>query len=133
MTDELNYQTSPIVNTKDNFPNENIQLVNAQLADLDGRVIGRADLGTLDVGREADVAVFQLRRGRFGYTDCGRAKIVGNVKLENRLTIRAGRIVYDPTGLSMVPWRRAPARYFTVPNLQGVDPRATADPDELDK
>jgi len=26
----------------------------------------------------------------------------GNVKLAARMTVRAGRIVYDPTGLSMV-------------------------------
>ena len=94
------------------------------------KVISRPELGTLSVGREADVAVFQLHRGRFGYTDCGRAKMVGNVKLENRLTLRAGRIVYDATGVSMVEWQKAPAQYFTVPKLQ-VDPRATADPDEL--
>jgi len=44
VTDEINYQTSPIVNTKDDFPNENIQLVNAQLADLDGDGPNHLDL-----------------------------------------------------------------------------------------
>ncbi len=97
------------------------------------KVIGKPELGTLSVGAEADVAVFALEHGQFGYTDCGRAKLIGNVKLENQLTVRAGRIVYDPSGLSMVPWTEAPPQYFTVPNLQGVDPPATADPDELKK
>ena len=66
------------------------------------KVISRPELGMLSVGREADVAVFQLHHGRFGYTDCGRAKMIDNVKLENRLTLRAGRIVYDAAGVSMV-------------------------------
>ncbi len=50
------------------------------------RQIRRPELGTLSVGREADIAVIELRKGRFGYTDCGRAKLIGDRKLENRLT-----------------------------------------------
>ncbi len=92
------------------------------------RQIQRPDLGTLGVGKEADIAVLELRRGRFGYTDCGRAKLLGSVKLENRMTVRAGRIVYDPSGLGMVEWTRAPKQYFTTPKLEG-DPRALAEPD----
>ena len=95
------------------------------------RAIRRPELGTLSVGREADIAVFELRRGRFAYVDSGQAKVVGNSKLENRLTVRAGCIVYDPTGLSMVEWEKAPAQYFTTPRLQNVDPPAYADPDRL--
>ena len=95
------------------------------------RLIRRPELGTLGVGREADIAVFELRHGRFGYVDCGQAKIVGNARLESRLTLRSGRIVYDPTGLSMVVWEKAPPQYFTTPKLQNVDPPAYADPDHL--
>ena len=95
------------------------------------RAIRRPELGTLAVGQEADIAVIELRKGRFGYTDCGRAKIVANTKLENRMTVRAGRIVYDPEGLSMVEWQNAPPQYFTTPKLQYVDPPATADPQQL--
>ncbi len=91
------------------------------------RQIQRPELGTLGVGKEADIAVLELRRGRFGYTDCGRAKLFGDVKLENRMTVRAGRILYDPSGLSMVEWTRAPKQYFTTPKLEG-DPSALAEP-----
>jgi hypothetical protein len=55
--------------------------------------------------------------------------MIGNVALENRLTVRAGRIVYDPTGVSMVEWHHAPPQYFTIPQLQFVSPAATAEPD----
>jgi dihydroorotase len=82
------------------------------------REIGRPDLGTLGVGAEADVAVMQKLEGRFGYADCGKAKLIGDAKLENALTIRAGKIVYDPTGLSMPEWKDAPPPYWKIPTLQ---------------
>jgi dihydroorotase len=86
------------------------------------REIHRQDLGTLSVGREADIAVLDLLHGRFGYIDCGYARMDGNVKLVARMTIRAGRILYDPSGLSMVEWEKAPKQYFTTPQLGGSPP-----------
>ena len=71
------------------------------------------------------MAVLELMNGNFGYTDCGNAKMMGKQKLVNRLTVRAGKIVYDPTGLGMPEWGNAPPRYFTVPKLQS-DPPAFA-------
>src|SRR5438874_152304 len=44
------------------------------------REIRHPELGTLSVGKEADIAVFELLRGNFGYIDCGYAKMNGNVK-----------------------------------------------------
>jgi dihydroorotase len=92
------------------------------------RQIKRPELGTLGVGRDADIAILEVRRGRFGYSDCGRAKMIGNAKIENRLTVRAGRIVYDPTGLSFVEWRKAPPPYWVVPKLQAEPPPEPAAP-----
>jgi dihydroorotase len=63
--------------------------------------IHREDLGNLSIGAVADVAVFSLRKGNFGFEDVQRTKIMGTQKLEAELTIRAGRIVYDLNGLSM--------------------------------
>ncbi len=77
--------------------------------------IGRPELGNLSVGTEADVAVFQLHSGEFGYVDCGKAKIIGDKKLECQLTLRAGKIVFDPTGLSMPRWQDAPDAYWKLP------------------
>src|SRR6185503_3772330 len=78
------------------------------------REIRRTELGTLSVGREADIAVIELRKGKFSYTDCGRTKMIGEGRLENRMTLRAGRAVYDPSGVSMVEWEKAPKQYFTT-------------------
>jgi dihydroorotase len=76
--------------------------------------IGRQDLGSLSVGSEADIAVLNHMQGTFGYTDCGKAKIIGDAKLECVMTIRAGNIVYDPTGLSMPVWQDAPESYWQI-------------------
>jgi dihydroorotase len=88
--------------------------------------IHRPELGTLSIGREADIAVLEELHGHFGYIDCGYAKMEGNSQVVARMTIRAGRILYDPSGLSMVQWEKARPQYFNTPMLQGSLP-ATAD------
>lgn len=88
--------------------------------------IHRPDLGTLSVGKEADIAVLEELHGHFGYIDCGFARMDGNVRIIARMTVRAGHIVYDPSGLSMVQWEKARKQYFTAPVLGG-DPPSTAD------
>jgi dihydroorotase len=66
--------------------------------------IKREELGNLSVGSEADVAVFNLKKGDFGFMDVRRTKIKGTQKLEAELTIRAGRIVWDLNGISVPLW-----------------------------
>ncbi|HGE71687.1 TPA: hypothetical protein ENX78_12675, partial [Candidatus Poribacteria bacterium] len=74
--------------------------------------IDRSDLGTLSVGSEADITVLKHIKGVFGFTDCGGTKMIGDQKLECVMTIRAGNIIYDPTGLSMPEWKDAPPSYW---------------------
>ena len=45
------------------------------------------------MGAEADVALLRVLPGRFSYTDCGRARMEGEGKLECALTLRAGKVV----------------------------------------
>jgi dihydroorotase len=68
------------------------------------QVIQRPDLGHLSVGAEADLAVFNVREGEFGYTDVRKTAVVGTKKLEAELTIRAGKVVWDLNGLSGQKW-----------------------------
>ena len=68
------------------------------------QVINREELGHLDVGAEADIAVFTLRKGDFGFLDIRRTKIDGDKRLETEMTIRAGRVVWDLNGLSVPHW-----------------------------
>jgi dihydroorotase len=82
------------------------------------REIGHPELGTLSVGADADVAVLRQLEGTFGFTDCGRAKLIGHAKLKCVMTLRAGEIVYDPRGVSMPEWEQAPEAYWVNPSLQ---------------
>jgi dihydroorotase len=88
--------------------------------------IRRPELGTLSVGKEADIAVLEELQGKFSYIDCGFARMDGTAKLIARITVRAGRILYDPSGLSMVEWEKARPQYFSTPAL-GTSPPARAD------
>jgi len=90
------------------------------------REIHRPELGTLSVGRPADIAVLQVLRGHFSYMDDGYARLNGDAQLIARMTMVGGRILYDPSGLSMVEWPKAPKQYFTPPKLGG-DPGSKAD------
>ncbi len=97
------------------------------------RVIGRSELGTLTVGSEADVAVFELelgpstgsgpstlrpRSGRaasgtstgsgraaFSYVDAGGARMDGDKRLTCVMTVRAGQVLYDRDGLTRPDYR----------------------------
>jgi dihydroorotase len=79
------------------------------------REIGHPELGHLSVGAEADVAVFNVLDGDFTFVDCGRAKMKGTKKFDCVMSLRAGEIVFDPSGLSMPLWPDAPAAYWKLP------------------
>ena len=63
-------------------------------------MINRPDLGNLDIGSEADVAVFSIAKGDFGFLDISGEKLKGTQKLVAELTIRAGKIVWDLNGIA---------------------------------
>lgn len=72
------------------------------------------ELGTLGEGRSADIAVLALRDGTFAFKDSWGKKKLGTKKLENVLTIRNGRIVYDAEGLAFPEWTKA-GNYEVIP------------------
>lgn len=75
------------------------------------RIIGREDLGHLSKGAGADVAVFSLKEGEFGFLDARRRTMQGTRKLEAELTIRDGRIVWDLNGRGAPLWDEELRRY----------------------
>jgi len=64
------------------------------------KIINRQELGNLSIGSEADVAVFSLSKGDFGFIDVSGVKKKGQQKLVAELTIRAGRVVWDLNGIA---------------------------------
>lgn len=62
--------------------------------------IHRTDVGSLTVGNDADVAVFSVQKGNFGFIDVQRLRVNGTQKLQAELTLRAGRVVWDLNGIA---------------------------------
>lgn len=68
------------------------------------QVIKREDLGHLSEGAVADIAVFRLHEGEYGFIDSRGYMLPGTEKLEAELTLRAGRVVWDLNGLAAPTW-----------------------------
>ncbi len=64
------------------------------------QIIQREELGNLSVGAGADLAILNLRKGKFGLFDYTGYKMEADQKLECELTLRNGRIVYDLNGIA---------------------------------
>jgi dihydroorotase len=64
------------------------------------QTIKKQELGNLSVGSLADVAVFSLENGTFGYIDVDGMKITGDKKLTCQLTVLNGDVVWDLNGLA---------------------------------
>ncbi len=67
-------------------------------------VIQRTDLGHLSEGAVADIAVFNVREGNFGFMDSRGSVLKGTKKIEAELTLRAGKIAWDLNGISGKMW-----------------------------
>lgn len=72
--------------------------------------IKRQDLGNLSVGAEADVAILNVRTGKFGMFDYKGYKIESDKKFECEMTIKGGKIVYDLNGIANPVYAPRPAR-----------------------
>jgi dihydroorotase len=64
------------------------------------QIINKKELGSLSVGSLADVAVFSLDKGSFGFIDVDGMKITGDKKLTCQMTVLNGRVVWDLNGLA---------------------------------
>jgi dihydroorotase len=67
--------------------------------------IKRTDLGSLDVGAEADVAVLRVDKGQFGFVDSAGASNTGTQRIVAELTLRNGRVVWDLNGRASENWK----------------------------
>ncbi len=66
--------------------------------------IKRTELGHLSIGAVADVAVFRLDKGKFGFLDIRNARYEGDQLLSCELTLRDGRVMWDLNGRAGTPW-----------------------------
>ncbi|MCG8309199.1 MAG: amidohydrolase/deacetylase family metallohydrolase [Cytophagales bacterium] len=64
------------------------------------QIIKREQLGHLGVGAAADISLFRLEQGSYGYIDVVNKRINGDKKLVCELTILGGAVVWDLNGLN---------------------------------
>ena len=76
------------------------------------RELKREELGHLSIGAPADLAVFKLEKGNFGFTDMYGARLRGTQKLTCELTLREGKVVYDLNGITRPDWNQLPRGYM---------------------
>src|SRR5262249_2073342 len=80
------------------------------------REIGHEELGHLSPGAAADVGVFRLEKGSFGFVDMYGARLKGTEKLVCELTLRDGKVVYDLNGITRPDWDTLPRDYRQTGN-----------------
>jgi Predicted amidohydrolase len=80
---------------------------------IPARLIGHPELGTLAKGALADIAVWKLMEGDFGFTDSVNGLLRGKQRLLCEFTTLAGEIVWDYNG-------RAGVDYKTLPPDAGI-------------
>ena len=71
------------------------------------KAIRRPELGSIEEGGIADIAVLELRSGPVAFLDSGHGKLTANRELRCVLTVRNGEIVWDAEGLSLTDWEDA--------------------------
>lgn len=81
------------------------------------RIINHQELGTLSVGTDADIAVFKIVDGDFGFADSGHARLKGDKRFVCQMTVRGGEVVYDLDSLLFTPWEKAPSSYWKAPGV----------------
>ena len=70
--------------------------------------IKRRELGNLDQGGVADIAVFRLDHGRFGLVDSAGAKKAGTQLIACEMTLHSGKVMWDLNGRASEDWKTFP-------------------------
>lgn len=107
-TQSMNSGMKDLSNTISKFMALGISLTDAiyRVTWAPAKVISKPELGNLSVGVEADVAVFTVREGDFGFLDVRRKRLKGDKKLETELTLRAGKVVWDLNGIASEDFKK---------------------------
>jgi dihydroorotase len=86
------------------------------------RMIGQPQLGQLGVGAPADIAVWKLMEGDFGFSDSDRGSLRGRRRLFCELTLREGEVVWDWNARTGRDYRELPPDYGVRPGEVIVRP-----------
>ncbi|HUS05684.1 MAG TPA: amidohydrolase/deacetylase family metallohydrolase [Bryobacteraceae bacterium] len=79
------------------------------------QMIQRPELGHLSVGALADVAVWSVQKGEFGFRDSNDGKVTGRERLQCEMTLKDGVVAWDWNSRSGVDYRTLPKNYGVRP------------------
>jgi len=86
------------------------------------QIIHHTELGHLTPGAVADVAVWRLMEGHFGYADAYGGKIEGRQRLLCEMTLRAGEIAFNWNALGGVDYKKLPPDYGIREGIDRIIP-----------
>ena len=71
------------------------------------RAIRHSELGSFREGSPADLALFQIQQGKFGFLDSGYTRLNADKRVACVMAVRDGEIVWDSKGLAAEDWIKA--------------------------
>lgn len=83
-----------------------------------GQVIHHPEAGHLTVGATADVAVWRVLEGRFGFSDSYGGRLEGHQRLLCEMTLQGGTVVWNQGALGLTDYRKLGPQYGL---REGVD------------
>ncbi len=84
------------------------------------QLIKHPELGHLSVGAPADVAVWNLLKGDFGFADFAGGGLRASERLSCELTLRDGKIVWNWNARGAVDWKTLPSTYGVRPKVDQI-------------
>ncbi|HZS50710.1 MAG TPA: amidohydrolase/deacetylase family metallohydrolase [Bryobacterales bacterium] len=75
------------------------------------QIVHHSELGHLTVGAAADIAVWSIQRGDFGFADTGGGQFRGRERLFCEMTLKDGRIAWDWNARSATDYRKLSPDY----------------------
>jgi dihydroorotase len=86
------------------------------------QMISRPELGHLTVGAVADISVWNLTKGDFGFRDFAGGKIEGNQRLICEMTFKDGNVMWDWNSRSGVDYKQMGPSYGMRPKIDVISP-----------
>jgi dihydroorotase len=85
------------------------------------QIIKHPEIGHLTVGAPADLAVWNLMTGKFGYADAAGGRVDGNQRLICEVTVRDGRVAFDYNARAATnDFRKMPPTYGIRPGIDQI-------------
>jgi len=82
--------------------------------------IQRSELGHLSVGAVADISVWKLHEGDFGFADAAGGRLGGKQRLFCELTLREGRVRWDWNARAATDYRSLAPDYGIRPGIDHI-------------